>query len=643
MLSSFDALLVIAAFVVMICGMRRRCRIWKQGRPQRPDANKRMTKINRVIGYVLGHRKILKNRYGGISHLFVFWGFTLPLAVVIVTQFGITLPKATAGGLSLLLDLAGIFALIGTVIFLHRNLKDKQGRQGKSLIHLWILLAIIVTGFLAEGSRLQIQMMDTVGLYDFIVAPIGSAIAHLMPASPLLLKLLIRIHFFLVLFFIAGIPFTIMRHAIAGTINVYRQEPGPRGAMVPLALEGDYFGVGKTEDFSWNDLLDVDACMSCGLCDKNCPAFNSGQGLSPRGIIRDLCKKMETSYVSPPSDTLGQNKWLYDDADGAVGGEDIWSCTTCLACVENCPVFVGHVDKVLGMRRHAVLTTGRSYPSEYKRVFKNTEIFGDSLGKGSLLREDWASNLKLKRIYQEPEVEILFWVGCMGALYGEKCRKKTAVAARILEKAGINFGILGKEERCCGDAARRMGNEYLFQELARQNIEIFRKYHIKKIVTFCPHGFHVFKNEYPQFGAEFEVLPFIQLVKSLLDDGRLKVTSKIDGVFTYHDPCYLGRYNNLYQTPRDILDAALASNLEEMGLSKNSAFCCGAGGGNFWRGRIVGRRMEESRIEQAIETKANGLITACPFCEIMFDGATQKGHSYSFEVMDILEIVNQVT
>jgi len=304
---------------------------------------------------------------------------------------------------------------------------------------------------------------------------------------------------------------------------------------------------------------------------------------------------------------------------------------------------VEHLDKIIDMRQYSVLTQSK-FPAEYKQIFKDLEIFHDPLGKGGLIREEWASNLKIKKMYQNNDIEILFWVGCIGALYDERGRNTTIEAAKILEKAGVNFGILGKEELCCGDAARRMGNEYLFQKLARQNIEIFKKYRINKIVTFCPHGFNVFKNEYPQFGADFEVMHFTQFIKSLLVDGRLKIKSKIDGLFTYHDPCYLGRYNSIYQVPREILNFTLSSNINEMPHSKDRSFCCGAGGGNFWRGKMVGRRMEEGRIEEAIETKANGIVTACPFCEIMFDSAIkQKGLENHFKSMDILELVNQVT
>jgi Fe-S oxidoreductase/nitrate reductase gamma subunit len=640
MLSGFDILLIIAALTVLICGMLKRYRLWRRGKPQSLDGNNKTIRLGKVIKSVLGHQKVLEDIYGGIAHLFIFWGFIVPLLLVVIGQFRTVVDPAWAQWGSLLLDILGMLALTGTGMMLYKGLKDGRGKKEDHLIHLWTLLAILITGFLAEGTRLKI--VETNFPYNLLSSPVGFAISYLMPASPLLLKLMIRSHFFLVLFFIGGLPFTVMRHAIAGTMNLYYQELEPQGIIEHLALEGERFGTGKIDDFTWKNLLFTDACMSCGRCERSCPAFISGQPLSPRIVVRELGKRMAETHAIAPLDIYEQIRLVNED--GAFGGENIWCCTTCLGCVESCPVLVKHPDIIVGMRRHAVLTEATLFPSEYKKVFKNTEIFGDTLGKGSLFREDWALNLNVKRIYNDPKVEMLFWVGCMGALYDERTRNKTVKACRILEKAGVDFGILGKEERCCGDSARRMGNEYLFQELARQNIQTLKKYNVKKIVTFCPHGFHVFKNEYPQFGADFEVLHFTQLIKILLDEGKLKIQSKLDGLFTYHDPCYMGRYNNLYKTPRDLLDALLISDLKEMAHSKKGSFCCGAGGGNFWRVRVVGRRMETLRIEEAIGTNTSGVITACPFCEIMLESAAnQKGLAHSFNVMDILELVNQVT
>jgi Fe-S oxidoreductase len=642
MLSSFDLLLIGVSLLVMAGGFIARWRMWRQGKPEGYGGSQPLKNIILLLDYFLAHRKILEDRTRGIAHLFIFWGFLVPLIVVIIAQFSPTMPVWSARGISLLLDVLGICAVAGTVMLLFGNLRDAQGPQKRSSVHLWVFLAVLVTGFLAGATRLAITE-STRSIADFF-SPVELALSYVLPASPIVLKVLIRIHFLLVLFFLAYLPFSIMRHLIPGTLNVYYRNGARRGAIKPMVLEGSYFGSGRVKDLTWRQLLDTDACMDCGRCERNCPAFISGQILSPRGVVQKIRECMEGAYRLADADEHSTENLLEDT--GTVGGEDIWSCTSCMACVQSCPVLVDHLDKIIETRRYAVLTESR-FPEEYKKVFKHLEVFGDSLGEGSLMREDWALNLSVNKLHENPQgenLEMLLWVGCAGSLYDERSKNMTLAAAKILSKAKVAFGILGKEELCCGDPARRMGNEYLFQRLARQNIEIFQRYGVKKIVTMCPHGFNVFRNEYPQLGADFEVEHITMLINRLLDQGRLTIASKADGIFTYQDPCYLGRYNDIYKEPRNILGSVLCSNIQEMESSREKGFCCGAGGGNFWRGKMVGRRMEEVRIEQAMETKANGVISACPFCKIMLDSAVkQKGMEHAFKVMDIVELVNKVT
>jgi len=260
------------------------------------------------------------------------------------------------------------------------------------------------------------------------------------------------------------------------------------------------------------------------------------------------------------------------------------------------------------------------------------------------MRENWASGLNLKRVYQDNKIDLLLWVGCTGALYDEKTRERTMETASVLNKAGVRFGILGKEEACCGDAARRLGNEYLFQQLALKNIESMRAHGIEKIVTSCPHCFNTIRNDYPQFGGDFAVIHITQLLKDLFKEGRLNIKSKSQGLFTYHDPCYLSRYNGIQREPREILKLLLDTGIKEMEFFGDNSFCCGGGGGNFWCGKTTGKRIEAIRIEQAIETGSDGLVTSCPFCEILLDNAIrQKDAKHSFEVIDIIHLVNQLT
>ncbi len=638
MLSSLDLIFVVASLTIMATGLARRHRMWKQGRPEALDAVMTLKDGYRILLSIFRNGRFSDNPYGNTAHIFVFWGFLLPFIVIVVSQFRPVAPAWAGQYLSLFLDVLGLFAVVGTCMLLSKRLFRKQPYPGRQPVHLWIFLAILITGFLAEGLRVAITGGAMKGL-SALNSPVGYILSWMVPVSPALLKIVVRAHFFLVLAFIAFIPYSNMRHAWASLFGIYYRQGRPEGALAPIELQGEYFGTGAIRDFSWLQLMDSDACMSCGRCDSNCPAHISGKPLMPQGVIREIGRKMEEAFYGKDAPS-GKDAGMFNN-DGLIGGEDIWACTTCLACVKSCPVFAGHLTDILGLRQYSVLMKSR-FPSEYKQLFKNLETFGDAFGAGRVAREDWISGPDMPTPCQDNKAEFLFWAGCTGALYDEVARARTIEAANVLKKAGVGFMVLGKEELCCGDPARRLGNEYLFQRMARRNIDTMTGYGIKKIVTSCPHCFNVFRNEYPQLGGTFEVIHITGLLKDLLNEGRLKVKSKSGSTFTYHDPCYLGRYNNIERQPRDILEMLVE--MKEMEFSGDKSLCCGAGGGNFWCGRTTGRRIEEIRIGQAIETGAEGLVTSCPFCEILFDSAVrQKGAEYSFKVMDIVQLVNQLT
>jgi Fe-S oxidoreductase/nitrate reductase gamma subunit len=640
MLSSFDMLLFVASVLTMLWGFIRRYRMWKQGKSEGGVAQEQGRKIGRVLLSYFDQRKVLEDRYAGISHLFIFWGVIVTFIVVMIAQLRPTMPLWLARGLSLLLDVVGVFALLGTVMLLMKKHGNEHERryQKNSWIHLWILLCIVLTGFFAEGQRLSLTgEADTLGN---IWSPIGSVVSYFIPPSPILLKLLIRIHLFLVLLFLALLPFSAMRHIITASLSIYYKEKKVRGRIKLLSLEAGDFGAGSVQQFTYTQLLSVDACMNCGRCDKVCPPRLSGHPLSPQNIVRHIQGTMENMYLQKGGGYPKNGRLLNEQ--GMIGEEDMWCCTTCMACSEICPAYVEQLAKIIDIRRYTLLAEGKYYPPEYKQLFRNIEIFGDALGKGRLTKEDWASEINLKKIYQYSKTDILLWVGCIGALYDEHSKEVIIGSVRILEKAGVNFGILGKEELCCGDFARRMGNEYLFQKLANKNIMNFKKYKIREIVTLCPHCFNVLRNDYKQFDADFNVRHITQVINDFIQEGKIKINSRLDGLFTYHDPCYLGRYNDIYQAPRDILKAILNSEPKEMAHSKAESLCCGAGGGNFWRKGIVGKRMEEVRVEEAALIKADAIVTACPFCKIMFDsGIKQKDFQYQPKVMDIIDAVTQ--
>lgn len=639
-------LLTFTAVALLALGFWRRIKVYRQGRVLgRTDglADRALVALKQV----LSQKKVLRVPGAGTAHGLFFWSFFLLFAgtCLIVVQadfsdplFGIRFLKGHFYLLfSLVLDLAGLGALfmLGG-LFVRRYLLRPQGLVTKgdhALMHA-LLFTILLTGFMIEGTRMAATEL---GMELAVWSPVGLLVAKMFAPFGVeglhnVHRCLWWFHLLISLGFIALVPFTLFRHIFTTSANYLFADRGPRGALVPLSFEegtAQHYGASKVSDLTWKDLLDADACTECKRCQDRCPAHLTDKPLSPMKLVNEL---QEAAFNAPAESLVDK-----------VGEDALWSCTTCRACTESCPAAVEHLPKIVEMRRHAVLSESR-FPQEYKQLFKDMETFGDSVGKGSSFREEWASRLKIKRTGQDEPVDFLFWAGCQGALYDERSRNTLVATARVLEKAGLNFGILGREERCCGDLARRMGNEYLFQRLARQNIETLQRHGIKRIVTNCPHCFTALRDHYPQFGATFEVMHSVELVERLIGEGKLAVQAKIDATFTYHDPCYLGRYNELYPEPRKILDHILRTGLKEMERSKGNSFCCGAGGGNIWRGGSVGQRIEEVRVEEAVQTGADGIVTSCPFCEIMIDsGVKQKGMEYTFRVADLMELVDQAT
>ncbi len=637
---------------VVIFGFYRRYRLW-HSRKADLEWGRMKERWKGLFSSVCAHSTILKSPFAGVSHLLLFWSFIiLGLAVAtILLQEYLVFPLLEIRLIDfniypyfrLMLDLSGMAGLVGTILLAYRRYVQRPkalDNQPTDAISLLLLFSVFLTGFLLTGIRNQIYESDWSQW-----APMASSVAWILKifvkeenGLRICFQIFWWTHPLLALAFFAYIPFSKLFHMFSSPLNIFFRNLETKGALPMLDIRAaETYGVGRIEDFTWKDLLELDACSRCGRCQENCPAHLSEKHLNPKKVVQNLKRQMEGSF--------GKQEGLHL-MGGVVTEDEIWECTTCGSCLEHCPVFIEPMAKIIEMRRFTVLTESK-FPSEYKQIFKNLENFGDPMGKGKLTREEWSSNLDIRKLYDmggDSKVDILFWAGCIGACYDDKSKNTTLAAANILDKAGIRCGILGKEEFCCGDPARRMGNEYLFQKLANKNIEVFKKYGIKKIVTHCPHCFNVFKKEYPALGCDFEILDFFELIKTLLIQGNLKIKSRVDDSFTYHDPCYLGRYNSIYEEPREILKSFLGVNLIEMDLVKGKSFCCGAGGGNIWRGASAGKRMEGVRIQEAVKTKAQGIVTACPYCDIMFDSAIkQEGMEYAFKLVNLVELVDQAT
>lgn len=430
---------------------------------------------------------------------------------------------------------------------------------------------------------------------------------------------------------------------LASLFNIFFKAAPPRGVLSKINIEAaERFGVSRITDLTWKQILDLYTCVTCNNCQEQCPATATGKPLNPRKIIQDL--KQHFLDVAPKLVKVkDEAKAAEINPDNSVAGkvlteDEIWACTTCRACDEICPLYVEHIDKIIDLRRNLVMEEA-TIPDTAEVALRSIEDRGHPWRGTTATRTDWAEGLGVKILAEDSDIDILYWVGCTGALE-ERSMKVAQSVAKILKLAGINFGILGVEESCCGEPARRLGNEYLFQMQAGKNIEILKRYNVKKIVTACPHCYNTIKNEYPQFGGEFEVIHHTEFIADLLKEGELRIIKGVSGMVTYHDSCYLGRYNDIYRPPRQILNNMPDLTLVEMKKNRRRSFCCGGGGGRMWLEERIGQRISEMRIEQAIEAKAQIIATACPYCLQMFDDAIKaKGAEESLKAMDIAELV----
>lgn len=658
MLNFFDFLLIIITLGILSYGIWRRVRLWRLGKSidRYDNPNERWLSL---IRFGIVQTKILKENYPGVMHLLIFWGFLLPLLVAFLVALGLMpfLPKPLSFLLSIILDFCGLAAIAGVLLAIYRRYVQRPERLDnipQDFIGLILILAIIVSGFFVEALRIA-----TTSASWTMASPVGSSLAlpfHLIGsgANAILYGIFRRIHLFCVLGFFAYLPFSKLFHIITTPLNIYFRSHDAKGALPSIPPEefetAESFGVSQIDQFTWKDLLDLDACTRCGRCQDNCPAFLSGKPLSPKKIIQDLkrCLEEKAPQLLAKNQTDGgaQQGGQGEAEENPIPGEyiqddEIWACTTCRNCLEHCPVFIEQMNKIIDIRRYLVMMEAR-FPAEVTTVFKNFEVNSNPWGMGLTTRGDWCKELGVKALSEDSDVEWLYYVGCAGS-FDDRSKRVATAFVRLLQKAGVNFGILGQEEGCCGDSARRSGNEYLFQIMAQQNIEVFNRYQVKKIVTACPHGYNTLKNEYPQFGGSYEVKHHSELIAQLLTEGRLVLNGKPEErVVVYHDSCYLGRYNDVFDPPREIISKIPGSILKEMEKNRDRGFCCGAGGARMWMEEHLGSRINEMRTEQALDLKPSVICTACPFCLTMIeDGIKAKEMEQPTPVLDIAEIVEK--
>lgn len=617
------------------------------------------TRLKRVWNIAFAQTKLLREPLAGLLHLLIFWGFVLFIFAVLesiiqgfYSSFSLSFLGAFYSVITLVQDVFGLLVIGSVLLSLYRRYiqkvprlqVDKHGMKDAAFILILIMFIVIsmygqnASGFSNNGMMYHPHELRPISSFlagIFFNGPTGSTL--------LLYEVFWWMHVLMIFGFLNYLPYSKHLHILTSIPNVFFANLDPvRNTLKKIDLEdenAETFGVADIEQFSWKQILDGYSCTECGRCTWNCPANIVGKSLSPRELIVDIRKR---TFDKAPLIVEGKTEGeLYEKTliHNYISDKVLWQCTTCLACVQECPVMIEHVDSIVDMRRNLVLTESE-FPPQLNSVFKSLETNYTPWVFNAADRAAWAEGMNIKTMAEDKDGEILFWVGCAGS-FDERYKKVTKAFAAIMQKAGVDFRILGTEEKCNGDTARRLGNEYLSQMMMRENIETMNNYGVKKVVTACPHCFHSLKNEFPQFGGNYEVTHHTVFIEELIAKGKIQIKEETENhKVTYHDSCYLGRYNNIYDAPRNSLSKVAGLDIVEMKRNKSKGFCCGAGGGRMFLEDDEGGRINEERTREALETKADTIASACPFCmTMMTDGVKHFEKTDEVAVKDIAEII----
>ncbi len=611
-------------------------------------------RIKRVLIYVFGQKRLLKYRFAGTEHFMIFWGFVIitigtieMLARGVIPGFQL-IPGTAHEYYEFLLDIVQVLVLVAIGMGIINRLTIGRRREVNgpdAVVILGLIFGLVITAFLTTGARVALGQANA----SFL--PISGAFASMYggmaeQSISYWKEFFWWFHVLIVLGFLNYLPYSKHSHVLTAVLNVFFQNLKPRGEISKIDFENipediDHFGNGRIEDFSWKDILDAYTCTECGRCTDQCPAWNTEKVLSPRDIVVKL-----RHYVSSEgkeilngqeSAELPGNEWITPD--------ELMACTTCGACVEQCPLFIDQMGKIIDMRKY--LTLEGKLTGTATKTLQKLQNYGNPWGFDQNDRASWLSEFEDvpvlgKDAETADDYDVVYWMGCFGA-YDPRGIEVSKAVISLFQQAEVNFAVMGPMETCTGDPARRLGEEALYQMLASQNVETMNEINVKKIVTNCPHCFNTMKNEYPQFGGNYEVIHHTDYLYQLIEEGKLRPQNSVDEKMTYHDSCYIGRYNDIYDSPREILKSIPGLDLVEMDRSRQNSFCCGAGGGKIWMEEEA-PRVNWNRFDEASDLKPDTLATACYFCNTMFDDAAKyKGKEEEIAIKDVAEILNSST
>jgi Fe-S oxidoreductase len=688
--------LVLTAAAFAVAGRRlwwlARLAFSGQPAPERVEyaKNNVFTDLKTQLTEVFGQRKLLKWSVPGAAHAFTFWGFIV-LLLTIIEAYGALFSRDFAipgighwAAIGFLEDFFAVAVLAGLITFTAIRLKNDPARIGRGsrfdgshLNAAWITLGmiflVIVTLLVYRGAQQDTGYFPYPHGWAFaswavaqILHPLGAGANSVLETVFILLQLAV------VLGFLVFVTYSKHLHIFLAPLNIlFSRRPDGLGPLEPMRSGGkildfeeadpdtDVFGLGKVEDFGWKGLLDMATCTECGRCQSQCPAWATGKPLSPKQLILDLrdhafakapwlLADEAARETLPPGVLAEAGRPLVGgpDAGGVIDPDVLWACTNCGACVNECPVDIEHIDHINGMRRHQVLVES-AFPQEAQTMLNNLERRGNPWGMAEDRRAGWLTELDFEVPVVDgtipDDVEYLYWVGCAGALE-DRARKATRATAELLHAAGVRFAVLGPAEACTGDPARRLGNEFVFQMLAAQNVETLNAAGLargagKKVIASCPHCFNTISREYPQLGGDYEVIHHTQLLARLVAEKKLTPVTAIEEKITYHDPCFLGRHNQVYTPPREIIDAVPGTRAEEMHRCRGRGFCCGAGGARMWLEERTGKRINEERIDEALALDPDTVSTACPYCMVMLGDAVNAKKAAG-QAKDTLEVID---